>query len=115
MKKYLNIKILWYQEQHFPKDKIKRKADFHIHIKMNPKNMIIRRNEYTLDHDCNEDFDETYFNKYTYPYYLDLVKRMDINKFINGNNYMDFADYDDKIYDEVFAYIIDYISKHLKQ
>lgn len=82
---------------------------------MNPKNMITRRNEYVLDHDCNEDFDEKYFDKYTYPYYLDLVKRMEINKFINGNNYITNEDYDDKIYDEAFVYIIDYITKFLKQ
>lgn len=108
----------------FPKDKIKFKLDFHIHIKLNKQNLFKKRTEYLEEHkeDCQEvgrnvdkNIEYTIFNQLTFPYYLGMAERSDITKFINANEYanLDQIVYDEKLFDDAFDYLIKGIEKKI--
>lgn len=108
----------------FPKDKLNFTPDFHIQIKLSKQNLFKRRSEYLEEHqeDCQEigrnndkKLEYTIFNQLTYPYYLDITNRSNITKFINANEYINLnnEEYDEKLYDEAFDYLIHQIEKIL--
>lgn len=103
----------------FPKEKIKHKIDFHINIKLNKNNLFMIREKFIKEKDCaviHEDLviRSKIFKDFTYKYNDELIKRSIIDKQINGNNYVDDLDnYNEKIYDEVFKYLISKIEKIL--
>lgn len=108
----------------FPKDKIKFTPDFHLQIKLSKQNLIKRRDEYLDEHneDCQEigrnidkSIENIIFNQLTFPYYLDVTSRSIITKFINANEYSELnnLEYDEKLYDEAFDYLIKQIERIL--
>jgi hypothetical protein len=108
----------------FPKDKLKFKPDFHIHIKLSKQNILKRREQYTETHKTefcgsdkyhDKDMMHMIFNNVSFPYYLDVMQRSEITKYINANNYIEFDKdkYNDKIYDDAFDYLIAQITKYL--
>lgn len=107
----------------FPTDKLLFTVDFHIQIKLSKQNLYTQRKKY-LDEktDCQEakrkisdELDYTIFNQLTYTYYLDLSNRSTINKYINANDYitLDNNAYDEKLYDDVYEYLINQINKNV--
>lgn len=105
----------------FPTNKLEFTVDFHIHIKLSKQNILKRRLQHSEKHQkkYNISLQQTIFNNFTYPYYIDLVSRSNITKFINSNNYMALCEeanencYDDKIYDATFDYLMDQISRNI--
>jgi len=107
----------------FPDDKLKFNVDFHVHIKLSKQNIVTRRERFKTEHDdCGQDeltHDETFvLNKYTLPYYYDLLKRETKMKYINANEIAesendDNQKYIDKLYDEVFNYLMSVIQERL--
>jgi len=109
----------------FPKDKMQIESNFHLHIKLGKQNLFKRRTEYLDDHkeDCqtsgrnlDKELELLILNKYTLPYYFELVPKMVITKYINANEMMNDIDkYHDKLYDEAFDYLINQIQKYLDE
>jgi adenylate kinase family enzyme len=105
----------------FPQNKIDFEADFHIHIKLSKENLTNKRQEYLEKHKNDADnqtdnsTESTLMNLFTYPYYLKTVTdSTKIHKFINANTIITSGeDYNNKIYDETFDYIIKFIQKWL--
>ena len=106
----------------FPTDKLSVKADFHIHIKLAKQNLISRRTRFMEDHkeDCHDLYELNksdkglmILNNVTLPYYYESLKRTVITKYISANDYaeLDKDEYNAKIYDESFDYLIGSITK----
>jgi hypothetical protein len=105
----------------FPTDKLTFVPDLHIHIKISKQNCLERRREFILEHKDDEKLKKEYdivkrnldtykMNKITYPYYMDMINRSTISRFINGND----LDYN-KLYDISFETVIEFVKKYLKQ
>ncbi len=108
----------------FPKNKLSFNSDFHVQIKLSKQNLLKRRLDYIEDYgdDCrkkgkniDQNIENAIFNQFTYPYYLDTTERSDITKFLNANEYinMDKEKYDEKLYDELYEYLINKIDKYV--
>lgn len=70
----------------FPKDKITFKQDYHIHLKMPKQILKTKREEYIKSHPdkkYNLETEMLRINALTYPYYVDVLNRMNIDKYIN--------------------------------
>jgi hypothetical protein len=102
----------------FPKDSIIFHVDFHIHLKISKEDLIKNRADYNTEKldektsriaEIGEDMEKRILNKVTFPHYLKSLETSTINKFIN-------VSYSNvKIaYDEMFDYIMDFITKKLK-
>lgn len=118
----------------FPTERINNvfKEDVHIHIKLSKQNLLKRRIEHEKEHDRehneHENDDEStkkdiemmtlIMNKFTYPYYMKSTSQENtkINKFINANEYADYTkeEYNNKLADEAFSYLMHFISKWLE-
>lgn len=95
--------------QVFPTDKLNFKADYHIHLKITKQELKKKRLEYIEKHPdkgFNPETEALRVNAVTYPYYLDALKRMKMNKFIDVTDMSDDVIYD-IIFDEVIKYIKD--------
>lgn len=101
--------------QSFPTSKLDELVvDFHINIKLSKQNLLSRRKKYAEKHDEEFGSQETMIlNNYTYPYYLQSVSNSKITKFINANEFNNLSDdeYDEKIADESFNYLMNIIKK----
>lgn len=100
-----------------PEDKISVKPNFHIHMSISKKACLDRRRQFIEKH--KDEYPEEYknlessteklkMNQLIFPYYLEIIKRSKINKFINIENKTD-----QDIYDEIFDYIINKIETEL--
>lgn len=96
-----------------PDDKMNIKPNYHIQLTMSKQECVRRRLlflENTEKDKINQDFEKLKINKLAYPYYLEILNRSKINKFINITEKTD-----ENIYDEVFDSIIQFINQQLKQ
>jgi hypothetical protein len=110
--------------EYFPLDKLgDLYIDQHFHIKLGKQNIIKKRLEYinNLNEKDKEEFydEETetlIINQSVYPYYLDILQKSKINKFINVNEMIDMeeADYIEKVSDIIMDNIINHIVEYLK-
>lgn len=95
----------------FPTDKLQFKTDFHVHLKITKQELKNKRLNYIEKHK-NKGFDvETEslrINMYTYPYYLETMKRMKFTKFIDVTELSN-----DAIYDDIFDVLIKHITDSL--
>jgi hypothetical protein len=129
----LNKKISEYKKngvvvcgQSFPNEKLDKNniIDTHIHVKLNKQNLLMKRHKYIEKH--KDDYPELYerlntsaeqliFNKYTFPYYLSTIENSTIHKFINANDFanLPIKEYNEKLYDEAFSYLMNLIAKWL--
>ena len=118
----------------FPIERINNvfKEDVHIHIKLSKQNLLKRRIEHEKEHDIEHNEHENdeestkkdiemmtlIMNKFTYPYYIKstLPENTKINKFINANEFADYSkeEYNNKLADEAFSYLMHFISKWLE-
>lgn len=100
-----------------PEDKLEFHPDTHIHLKISKQQCLEKRKIYLEKN--KDDYPEEYellntpaeklkMNLLIFPYYLETTKKEKINKFININEIDD-----DKIYDEVFDYLINLIQNYL--
>jgi hypothetical protein len=94
-------------------NKITVKPDYHIHVSMSKQNCIERRQEFLKKYQDKypTDFklvgtptEKLKMNKFTYPYYLGILKESTITKFLNANELND-----DGIYDNAFTVLIKFI------
>jgi cytidylate kinase len=95
----------------FPTDKLDFNTDYHIHLKISKQELKKKRTEYIERHkDKNFDLESELLrvNIATYPYYLNSLKRMKIDKFIDVTEMSD-----DEIYDAIFDAIIKFIEKDI--
>jgi len=105
----------------FPKDKIKPKIDYHLHLNIPKQICIEKRKEFLEKH--KDKYPEDYkligspienlkMNKLIFPYYLEAKSQNNthIDKILNIN-YKE----DDPVYDEVFDIIINFIQLKLKK
>lgn len=110
---------------YFPSDKLDNLyIDQHYHIKISKQNLIKKRLEYIHNSKKKEEKEEFYddetenliINQLTYPYYLDIIQKSKINKFINVNEMLELNDneYLDKIANIIVDNIIEYIVQYLK-
>lgn len=93
----------------FPTDKLNFKADYHVHLKISKQKLRDKRMEYIEKHKDKGFDSETELlriNAVTYPYYMDVLKRMKTDKFMDVTEMSD-----DIIYDKVFDAILDHIKK----
>jgi len=96
----------------FPKELIKFKPNFHIHLNISKQTSLEKLKD-KLEADemyenLNEEIVKRIMNKFLYPYYLNSIERSAIGKFIK------IKDHDmSKVYDELFDYLIEYIEKYL--
>ncbi|ARF08872.1 hypothetical protein Catovirus_1_922 [Catovirus CTV1] len=107
----------------FPRDKINFTPDYHIQIKLSKQNLLKKRSEIldeledncsgTSENKIDKNLEYTLFNQVTYPYYLNLTNNSDITKFLNANEYINLSndEYNEKLYDEAFDYLMKQISK----
>ena len=111
--------------EYFPSDKLNNLyIDQHYHIKLSRQNLIKKRLEYIHNSNNKEKKEEFYddetenliINQATYPYYLDIIQKTKINKFINVNEMieLDENEYLDKIVNIIIDNIIEYIVHYLK-
>jgi uridine kinase len=110
--------------EYFPSDKLgDLYIDQHFHIKLAKQNIIKKRLEYInkLNDKDKEEFhdDETetlIINQSVYPYYLDILQKSRINKFINVNEMIDMKEdeYIEKVSDIILDSIINHIVEYLK-
>ena len=100
-----------------PEDKLSFHPDTHIHLKISKQQCLEKRKVYLENN--KDEYPEEYellhtpaeklkMNLLIFPYYLETIKKEKINKFININEIED-----DKIYDEVFDYLINLIQNYL--
>ena len=105
----------------FPVNKLGFTADFHIHIKLSKQNILKRRLEHSERHKKKYDnsLQQIIFNSFTYPYYIDMISRSSVTKFINSNEFMISCEgtneecYENKIYDAAFDYLMDQIGRNI--
>lgn len=95
-----------------PDDKMTLKPDLHIQLSMSKQECVRRRLLFleAKNEKVDMDHEKLKINKLAYPYYLDVVNRSKINKFVNITEKSD-----NTIYDDVFDVIIDFIKVRLKQ
>ncbi len=111
--------------EYFPSDNLgDLYIDQHYHIKLSKQNIIKKRLEYinNLNEKDKEEFydEETetlIINQSVYPYYLDILQKSKINKFINVNEMMDLNEdeYIEKVSDIIMENIINYVIEYLKK
>ena len=119
IKKYKNKGIIL-EGEFFPSNKLENlQIDHHLHIKLSKQNLLKKRIEFNKNKDKN--FDEQteilLMNQITYPFYLDIIQKSHINKFINGNEIIEQYkedEYVDKMYDLVFDIFIKFIVEKLE-
>jgi len=87
---------------YFPEDKLEFKPDFHLHIKISKQNLVVKRN-------IKEEDELKTLNKIIYPYYLDIIKIMKIDKYLNLNEYKI-----EELYEQSCEFIFNNISIKLK-
>lgn len=95
----------------FPTDKINFKADYHIHLKISKqelKNNRMAHIEKHKDEGFDPETESLRINSLTYPYYLDVMKRMKFDKFIDVTDMED-----DVVYDIVFDEVIKFINNNV--
>lgn len=101
----------------FPTDKILVQPDMHIHlitskqICLEKRRKFIEKNKTKFPEEFNmigTNSEKLKMNQIIYPYYLAVLKRMKVDKFININELKS-----DQIYSEIFDYIIERIQKFL--
>jgi len=106
--------------EYFPKDDLKDLyVDIHIHIKLSKQNIIKKRLEYIESLSDEEkkkykdnDTETLNINMNVYPYYLDMISKSHINKFINMNDSIDLKQDEfinmasNKIFDEIIQHTI---------
>lgn len=103
----------------FPISKLENlKIDYHLHIKLSKQNLLKKRIEYNQSKEKNydEETETLIMNQITYPFYLDIIQKSHINKFINGNEIMEeYKDdeYSNKLYDLVFDIFVKFITDKL--
>ena len=110
--------------EYFPSDKQQDLfIDLHFHIKLSKQNIIKKRLEYinSLSEEEKKEFqdEETeslLINQTTYPYYLDILQKSHINKFINVNEMIELEEneYIEKVSDIILDNIINHIVEYLK-
>lgn len=106
--------------QSFPIDRLDDiDIDFHIHIKLSKQNLLNRRLNYILkkNESSNRERETLIFNRLTFPYYLHTMESIDATKtkFINANEYSSLPEdeYDEKLANESFHYLMNVIQKWL--
>ena len=93
----------------------------HINIKLSKKNLYSRRVKYIKEHpeECEPitPDDLLIFNRYTFPHYLQSQENSVITKYLNANEFAEDTqdNYDEKLADEAFKYIINVIEKWLEK
>ena len=95
----------------FPTDKLNFKADYHILLKISKQELKKNRIEYIEKHPekgFNIETETLRINAVTYPYYLDAMKRMKIDKFVDVGEMSD-----DELYDTIFDGIIGHIKNNV--
>lgn len=103
----------------FPTSKLENlKIDYHLHIKLSKQNLLKNRIEYnkTKDKAYDEETETLIMNQITYPFYLDIIQKSHINKFINGNEIMEEykdEEYSTKLYDSVFDIFVKFVTDKL--
>jgi hypothetical protein len=103
----------------FPLDKIKDLfvPDVHINIKLSKQNLLKKRLEFNKNKNLSDEDLTIMFNKFTFPYYLQTTdqSKTKITRFINANDFIDLPqdEYDEKVYDEAFSYLISSIARWL--
>jgi len=97
----------------FPTSLLKFKPDYHIHLKIPKQLLKEKREKFIKDHpekNYNLENEMLRISALTYPYYVDVVTRMAINKFIN------IADIKpSELYDNVFDSLIKFIWENIPQ
>jgi shikimate kinase len=109
--------------EYFPKDNLNDLfITLHLHIKLSKQNIIKKRLEYidSLDDDKKKNYKDNdtevlIINQIIYPYYLDILQKSHINKFINANEYFESDDFDNKVTDRIFEEVINTIIENLKE
>ncbi len=103
----------------FPSNKLENlKIDYHLHIKLSKQNLLKNRIEHnkTKEKSYDEETETLIMNQITYPFYLDIIQKSHINKFINGNEIMEEykdEEYLNKLYDLVFDIFVKFITDKL--
>jgi hypothetical protein len=95
----------------FPTDKITFTADYHVHLKMPKQVLKTKREEYIKKHpDKKYDLETEILriNIISYPYYVDVLNRMKIDKYINVAESKP-----DDIYNSVYDLIVKFIWEHI--
>lgn len=103
----------------FPVDKLKFIPDYHIHITITKQSCIKKRQEFLKKHkddpkyvtEFNEigtPIENYKFNQLAYPYYMESVKNMKVNKFINANKLSN-----DEIINDAWNSIISFVQKYI--
>jgi uridine kinase len=95
----------------FPKEKLDFTPDYHIHLKISKQYLKQKRLEYIEKHKELKTDPETEtlrVNIYTYPYYLNVIERMKIDKTIYTPEKTE-----GQIYDEIFEEIIKFIKSNV--
>lgn len=97
----------------FPKDILEFNADYHIHLSISKQECVKRKHKYLeKNKDTHKDeyaligtpLEMTYMNKLIFPYYLESIKKMHINKFLKGTGLSD-----EKIWDSSWDILIQFI------
>lgn len=111
--------------QSFPVDRLdpNLQVDAQIQIRLSKQNLFARRQKYIQDHpeECkdiaNRNQELLIFNRYTFPYYLQTSETNRITKNINANEFVNLPEqeYDDKLADEAFDYLMNIINKWLER
>ncbi len=104
----------------FPKKYIEELGDndvIHVHIKLSKVNLLKKRLDYMTKNGKTDNNVDIVLNKYSFPYYVKITNNdyTRINKYVNGNSYCDLSidDYNEKIYNDTFDYLISYVNKWL--
>lgn len=98
--------------------------DMHINVKLTKFNIVKRRAEYDMQNqnekekekENNTQLINMIVNNYAFPFYLKSTsEEAKITKFINANEYVDLPkqEYDAKVYDAAFDYLINTIQRWL--
>lgn len=100
-----------------PNDNITFTIDFHIHLSIAKKACIEQRRKFLEKHKdrypeqyemISTDSDKLEMNQLIYPYYLETVKKMTINKFVNMNVLTA-----QEVYDTIWDLIIDHVQSYI--
>jgi cytidylate kinase len=95
----------------FPTDLLKFKADYHIHLRLPKQILKTKREEYIKSHPdkkYNLEDEMLRINMITYPYYMNVLNRMLINKYLNIAEMKP-----DDIYDVAYDAIIKHIWENI--
>jgi broad-specificity NMP kinase len=90
----------------FPMEKIKLRPLIHIHLKL-PRDEIIKRQK-EFDKNLDEESNKKVLNKLVYPFFEEITKKGNINKFINIKDMNE-----EKVMDEVFNVLMKIIQDRL--